>query len=212
MHSLPVSPRVIQPTSTSAGAGLVVLSVLLIGTGSVYGVDRIERWRPHLQPRVPFVLDRQGPSTTRDELPHLDLRGAVEHLANIRYVLNPAVADLAALFEVSRQAVYKWLSGVSTPEPDNFKRIEALSRIADAFTAEAIPRGGELLKMKTFEGRSLLDLIKSGDNRPEHVTALIAEAKAMEAAYQKSGLATSKAKPTRDWQTSLSIPGSSERV
>ncbi len=73
-------------------------------------------------------------------------------------------------------------------------------------------RAGALLKMKAFAGRSLMDLIKSGENRSEHVAALISEAKAMEASYKQSGLATSKSKSSSDWQSSISIPGSSERV
>lgn len=57
-----------------------------------------------------------------------------------------------------------------------------------------------------------MDLIKSGENRHEHVAALISEAKEMESSYNQSGLANSKSKPTSDWQSSVSIPGSSERV
>jgi hypothetical protein len=34
----------------------------------------------------------------------------------------------------------------------------------------------------------------------------------MESSYKLSGLATSKSKPTSDWKSSISIPGSSERA
>ena len=161
----------------------------------------------------PFInvdLDAADSSTGGAERP--DVRTASEHIESIRNVLNPAIADLAGLFDVSRQAIYKWLSGDSTPEPDKLNRIVELSRIADAFQAAGVSRAGALLKMKAFAGRSLMDLIKSGENRSEHVAALISEAKAMEASYKQSGLTTSKSKSSSDWQSSISIPGSSERV
>ena len=143
---------------------------------------------------------------------NLDVRSPVEHIENIRTVLNPSVSDLAHLFDVTRQAVYKWLAGDSTPEEEKLKRIIKLSGIADTFKAANISRAGSLLKMKTFNGRSLLDLLKTSEDCTAQVSALISEAKAMEASYQKSGLATSKAKPTNDWQASISIPGAIEPI
>ncbi|MCG9025472.1 helix-turn-helix domain-containing protein [Laribacter hongkongensis] len=210
MYSIPVSTRPMQPVWPAAKAAFAVIGTILVGTGSVYGLDRTESWRHHIQPRVPFILDAADASTGGAERP--DVRTASEHIESIRNVLNPAIADLAGLFDVSRQAIYKWLSGDSTPEPDKLNRIVELSRIADAFQAAGVSRAGALLKMKAFAGRSLMDLIKSGENRSEHVAALISEAKAMEASYKQSGLATSKSKSSSDWQSSISIPGSSERV
>ena len=51
-----------------------------------------------------------------EEAARPDPRSASEHLANIRNVLNPAIADLAGTFCVSRQTIYKWLKGESTPK------------------------------------------------------------------------------------------------
>jgi len=193
----------------TAKAVFAVIGTVLIGTGSVYGVDRAESWRHYLQLRVPFILD--AAVTSQDSAERPDIRTAAEHIENVRSVLDPSIADLATLFDVSRQAIYKWLSGDSTPEQDKLDRIVQLSRIADAFHSAGISRAGSLLKMKTFGGRCLMDLIKSGENSNEHVVALITEAKAMEASYMRSGLATSKSKPTHDWQSTISIPGSSEQ-
>jgi len=64
--------------------------------------------------------------------------------------------------------------------------------------------------MKAFEGRSLLDLAAAGQLRPSHIQLLIAEAQTMDAAYDRSGLAKSRAKPSNDWRAEVSIPGSSE--
>lgn len=188
-----------------------VNSTVLFGTGSAYVLDSAELWPRHIQSRVSLILDADASEASINSTKHADVRTAAEHIENIRNVLNPAVADLATLFDVSRQAIYKWLTGSSNPEQDKLDRIVELSRIADAFHTAGVSRAGNLLKMKTFGGRSLMDFIKSRENRDEHVALLISEAKLMEASYKQSGLATSKSKPTSDWLSSISIPGSAER-
>lgn len=210
MYSIPVSTRPIQPVWPAANTAFAMIGTILVGTGSIYGLDRTESWRHHIQSRVPLVVDAPNASIDGAERP--DVRTASEHIESIRSVLNPSIADLSGLFDVSRQAIYKWLSGDSTPEPNKLNLIVELSKIADAFQAAGVSRAGVLLKMKAFAGRSLMDLIKSGESRSEHLAALINEAKAMEASYKQSGLATTKSKSSNEWQSSISIPGSSESV
>jgi transcriptional regulator with XRE-family HTH domain len=209
MYSIPSSTGSSSSQGSVKKAAFVMIGTLLIGTGTVYGMDRAEHWREHVKPRVPFeigVFHRSGESAGRP-----DIRTAAQHLENVRKVLNPNISDLGAMFEVSRQMIYRWISGVSTPEPDKLIRIGELSRIADTFFAAEIARPDALLKMKTFDGRSLMDLFKAAEGTGEQVDALIAEAKAMKASYISSGLTASKSKPSNDWQSSISIPGSSER-
>ena len=202
--TLPVrrSMQIPQPV----GAAVVVMACALGGTGSVFALSHANEWGKMLDMRVPY-FDVQ---TTGAEAVRPDIRSAAEHLANIRQVLNPAIADLATVFGVSRQAIYKWIGGESTPEDDKLERIRALSLAADAFQKAGVMRASSLLKMKAFEGRSLLDLVAAGQLMPEHTQTLIAEAQAMDAAYSRSGLAKSKAAPSDDWRAELSIPGSSE--
>ena len=187
-----------------------IISTVLVSTGSAYGTDRVEEWLNHIQSRTNAVI--YMPVSTLSQPANLDVRSPVEHIENIRTVLNPSVSDLASLFDVTRQAVYKWLAGDSTPEEVKLKRIINLSEIADTFKAANLSRAGSLLKMKAFNGQSLLDLLKTDKDCTAQVSALISEAKAMEVSYQKSGLATSKAKPTNDWQASISIPGAIEPI
>lgn len=198
-----------QPTSGVANAAAIFIigSALAVGgTGSVFNLSRASEWGNMLDTRVPY-FDVQ---TTDSDDARLDIRSAAEHLANIRQVLSPAIADLATVFGVSRQAVYKWISGESSPEDDKLERIHSLSLAADSFHAAGVVRASSLLKMKAFEGRSLLDLVAAGQLLPEQVQALIAEAQAMDVAYNRSKLAKSKAAPSDDWRTELSIPGSPE--
>lgn len=178
------------------------------GTGTVFDMSRVGDWRRMLEARVPLLVDVGVADDSHELRP--DLRSASDHLGNIRQVLNPAIADLATVFGVSRQAIYKWIGEEATPEPDKFERILTLSHAADAFRDAGVTRAASLLKMKAFEGRSLMDLAAGGQLLPLHIQSLIAEAQAMDAAYERSGLAKSKAKPSDDWRTEMSIPGSPE--
>lgn len=201
-----LSTRRSIPISQPAGAAVVVIAWALGGTGSVFALSHANEWGKMLDTRVPY-FDVQ---TAGVDFARPDIRSAAEHLANIRQVLNPAIADLATVFGVSRQAIYKWISGESTPETDKLERIRSLSLAADAFQKAEVTRASSLLKMKAFDGRSLLDLVAAGRLAPEHIQTLIAEAQAIDAAYGRSGLAKSKATPSDDWRAELSIPGSSE--
>lgn len=197
------------PIGAAATAALIGSALVIGGTGSVFDLSRAGDWRRMVEARVPFHVDVGVADESQEQRP--DLRSASDHLANIRQVLNPAIADLATVFGVSRQAIYKWIGGEATPEPDKFERIRTLSHAADAFRDAGIARASSMPKMKAFEGRSLLDLAAAGQLLPSHIQALITEAKAMDAAYDRSGLAKSKAKPSDDWRTEISIPGSPER-
>ena len=195
-----------MPIPQPVGAAVAVIAWALGGTGSVFALSHANEWGKMLDTRVPyFDVQTAGVDVARP-----DIRSAAEHLANIRQVLNPAIADLATVFGVSRQAIYKWIGGESTPEADKLERIRSLSLAADAFQKAEVTRASSLLKMKAFDGRSLLDLVAAGQLAPEHSQTLIAEAQAMDAAYSRSGLANSKAAPSDDWRAELSIPGSSE--
>ncbi len=196
-----------MPIRQPVDAAVVVIAYCALGgTGSVFALSHANEWGKMLDTRVPY-FDVQ---TTEADAARPDIRSAAEHLANIRQVLNPAIADLATVFGVSRQAIYKWIGGESTPEDGKLERIRALSLAADAFQKAGVTRASSLLKMKAFEGRSLLDLVAAGQLVPEHTQTLIAEAQAMDAAYSRSGLAKSKAAPSDEWRAELSIPGSSE--
>jgi hypothetical protein len=203
--------RFAAPIGAAATTAFVLIgSALAIGgTGSTFDISCAGNWRSMLEARVPIHVDVGMADDSQEQRP--DLRSASDHLGNIRQVLSPAIADLATVFGVSRQAIYKWIGEESTPETDKFERIRALSHAADAFRDAGITRASSLLKMKAFDGRSLMDLVAADQLLPSHIQSVIAEAKAMDAAYDRSGLAKSKAKPSDDWRTEVSIPGSPER-
>ena len=199
--------------AATAACALLGSALAVSGTGSVFDISRAGDWRRMLEARVPLHVDVDVDVGVADDSQEQrpDLRSASEHLGNIRQMLNPAIADLTMVFGVSRQAIYKWIGGEATPEPDKFERIRALSHAADAFRDAGISRAASMLKMKAFDGRSLMDLAAAGHLLPSHIQSLIAEAQAMDVAYDRSGLAKSKAKPSEDWRTEVSIPGSPEQ-
>lgn len=181
---------------------LPTMCLLLVGTGSTYPLDAASQWRSHLEHRSSLVVEK--------EQSHIDVRTTKEHLENIRKILNPSILELAILLDVSRQAIYKWLSQKSTPEDDKLQCIKTLSIIADTFKDAGIHRAGILLNMKNALGVSLFDLLRAKQPYEEQVRMLIAEAQAMEASYQRTGIAQSSTKPTDDWMSSVSIPAYKE--
>lgn len=190
-------------------ATVTALFVWYVGTGSTCGASQNEGWSAPVVTgttfSVPFNAQNDAPTQ------HLDIRSPKEHIENIRKVLNPAISDLAALFGLTRQAIYKWINGTSSPDNNNIARVVALSQIADRFKAEGTPRAHDLVKMKIFSGRSLMDIVKNGEQTDQHLTTLIAEAKAMIDGYRRSGAANSRTPPSDDWKSSVSIPSASEQ-
>jgi hypothetical protein len=149
MYTATSPARRSMPVPQPVGAAVVVIACTLGGTGSVFALSHANEWGRMLDTRVPY-FDVQ---TADADAARPDIRSAAEHLANIRQVLNPAIADLATVFGVSRQAIYKWIGGESTPEDDKLARIRSLSLAADAFQKAGVARASSLLKMKAFEGQ-----------------------------------------------------------
>ena len=63
-----------------------------------------------------------------------------------------------------------------------------------------------LVKMKLFEGESLIELIRDDRWTSGQVDILISEAKKREVQYQNSGIYQSTTSPTDDWKSDESIP------
>lgn len=139
-----------------------------------------------------------------------EFRTPQEHLKNITEILNLSVSDMENIFNVTRKNIYMWIYNESIPESKDLERLQTLSNIADIFKFSGVARPGSLLKMKSFNSKSLIDIIKSGQDWKECVNFLISESRTMELGYKNSGLFESKTKKTNDWQITHSIPYSSE--
>lgn len=183
---------------------VAMFGLLLLGTGTSYIAERIPYWRDHVQGRVPFVVEKQGEQPAPNSV---DMRMPVAHLENIKSNLLTSVSDISAALGVTRQSIYKWSAGSAFPDADHLAKLRQLSSIADEFKAAGIENASSLVKMKMFEGNSLVDLLKNHKDTKDAVSILIAESKIMEKAYEQSKIGYSKAKPDNSWQSDVSLPG-----
>lgn len=98
-------------------------------------------------------------------------RSAAEALSYIRSSLKPAVTELAAIFGVSRQAIYNWQAGERISE-GNEMLLGELASAADTIMAH--PLAGKInAKRKLPGGKTLLETIKMGAPGRDAALALI---------------------------------------
>lgn len=200
-----------QVNSNLTSVIAIAASCLLVGTGATYPVNSIQNWRQFVQPKVQFGFEAVEVSSTTDTVQPVDVRNIAQHLANIREILSPSMSELAKELGITRQALYKWLSGENQPDdPVKTNFIARLSYVADEFRKAHVSDGKLLIKMKAFNGLSLVDLIKGELDWLEPVQLLINESNAMSAAADIAKFAASKAMPSDGWLSSISIPGTVE--
>jgi hypothetical protein len=84
-------------------------------------------------------------------------------LLNVRDVFALRMSELAQIFGVSRRAAYDWLEG-ATPKPETVMRIYTLNRYAEELKTAGIAHIEHFINRPVVSGRSLLDLLKSGEN------------------------------------------------
>lgn len=190
----------------SAARTAAVFIGLFIGTGSNAAPLIAERTSQYTKSKEASAQV----ATKNSQAQVVDLRSPSQHLENIRSVFSFPISEVASVFGVTRQSIYKWLGGTSAPEVENLSRISELSHLADRFAAEGVTRPGDVMRMKAFGGRSILDMMKSGDSYADYIPVLIEEAKAMDLAYAKSQISDLQHSRTSDWKSSISIPFSDE--
>lgn len=193
------------------GAIIVASSLFLSGTGSNFYAKDVNQWRGYVQPKVQFGFSK---SEASDDVENdvVDIRTISDHLQNVRDTLAPSMSELAKDLGITRQALYKWLSGESQPDDmEKASYIIELSKLSDRFNLAGIENAKLMSKMKAFNGFSIIDLIKQGDNWQQSVSVLIDEARHLKDAGVKANLVGSKASPSDGWQSSVSIPGSGIR-
>lgn len=205
----PATPTTQTSSIFPVVTGFVVASSLLFGTGASYQQENIKQWKHFVQPKVQFAFDSDVSTFLQNTEVGVDVRSVAQHLSNIRAVMSPSMSELAKDLGITRQALYKWLSGENQPDPGNEVSamiITNLSKIADVFSNAGISDAKFLVKMKAFNGLSLMDLVKNNSDWHQAVRVLIDEAKAMNESAAQANFVGSKAKPTDGWKSSVSIP------
>jgi transcriptional regulator with XRE-family HTH domain len=147
-----------------------------VATGVSTGISRFVGWLDTVNGKLRAAgtggrlsPERCGPNVQKSvhgvsaDLPRVvdERRTPAEDLAHIREILHPAVSDLAATLNVSRQSVYNWLNGERVAD-ENALRLRDLAQAADVFADEGISVNAAFLKRKFANGRTLLQVVAAG--------------------------------------------------
>ncbi len=180
-----------------AAAGVALTG---IGTGGELSAERLQRSTQQLQHMAPtFEVTEAEP-----------VRTPSENLTRIREILNPAVADLATTFGVSRQSVYNWLNGAPVAE-ENAAKLEDLAQAADVLAHGGVIVNAALLKRKFADGRTLMQVAQAGESARD-AALLLLQIHKREAA-QRERLSARFAKRARTPASAdFDLPASNDRV
>lgn len=176
LFALPAHPH--QDTFRNSRNGVLALTLdtLTKGTAGGYFPERFDlEIVSNLRGPIQYkVLDKQvvgyAPSTK-------------QLLSTIRDVFALKMSEVAQIFGVSRRAAYDWLEGV-TPKPETTARIYALSRHAEELKESGLSNVEHFIHRPVVNGRSLLDLLKSGESI-EQAIAIVRHTASEEARNRK---------------------------
>jgi len=152
--------KYMPPASLRKTAATALVWACLAGTG---GDANLQYFRSRNDQGYRFIrVDYEAPAFSTAAT--LDIRSAFETLSRVREVLRLSISDLATACGVSRQAVYKWISGSSASlARDNQSRLDDLYRAAELFAERGVIGSAALLKRKDKSGRALLEVVRSGE-------------------------------------------------
>lgn len=186
-------------------AGLKV--VLLVGTGGAFTSE--------------FVIARDDKGYRLSEFVHVEapqqnkarkrlIRTPAENLAHIRETLKPSVTELAALFGVTRQAIYNWEAGRPIAEA-NQSRLTELALAANVLHASGASGSPRILSRKVDGGLTLLESIRDGASGEKAALNLIAMVE-KEAGQRKSLEQRFASRPRKSIDAvDLGVPHTDER-
>lgn len=146
------------------GISCVLLMAWMPGTGGISDVEYIKNRQDSGYEILQFVIPKgQRPITV--VTPAQNLRRILE-------IIKPSISELATLFGVSRQAIYKWQAGES-PSPKNAEWLQELAGAADMLVREGIPPRMQLWNRKIDGNQSLFDMVRNGQSACEGMKLLI---------------------------------------
>jgi len=84
-------------------------------------------------------------------------------IESIRTVYGLNMSELASVLGVTRPTAYSWLRG-KDPKPESMENIYRLASVVDEIKNLRVPKVQSLLRRPIFEGRSIIDKIKSNED------------------------------------------------
>ncbi len=129
----------------------------------------------------------------------------------IQEMFGFTIGEIASLFSLPRSEAAKIVLNRETPV-EKMALMHRFHRLAQMLKEHNLGRSDarNILRMR-INGKPLLESVLDDSNEWEDMAKrLIFEVKMAHCAYISSGLSRSKAKPTNDWQTEISIPSACE--
>jgi transcriptional regulator with XRE-family HTH domain len=163
------STSYIAPSALRSSAVAVLACAYLVGTGGSTGVAYLTS----RQDQGYRFIHVENFSTVSSSAAQLNVRSTIETLDRIREIFKFSISDLASACMVSRQAVYKWLSGNSSLEWENQNRLEDLYRAAELFATRGVAGTASLLKRTNNTGRTLVETMRAGDSAQEWARTIL---------------------------------------
>lgn len=154
-----------QPSKNQLGlVGATCLALMVAGTGGMHSVEGqanpfAQKWGFHRLLNIQGIASPQEKQATQ-------VKTISEQLLNIRESFALSVAGLASIFQVTRPTIYSWLDNQNL-KPDAYQKIEKLNKLAESFSALSLDRPDLLVNRPLFEGKSLVDLLRNGENLSE---------------------------------------------
>lgn len=139
------------------------ISLFTAGTGGMLTAHGLENlggqiYEPRLHIESPIVNK-------------VDMRSPAEQVAFIREIFALNMSDLAIVLNVTRPTIYAWLDG-QEPKPEMLNQIRQISQVADRLQSLNMPRTDTLVRRPIFDGRSLLDKLKAGEDISDYLPIL----------------------------------------
>jgi transcriptional regulator with XRE-family HTH domain len=171
----------------------------LVGTGGDTGL----RYLTKRQEQGYAFVNLDKISEESQPLSVVDVRNPADSLKLIRKNLNLSMSEIAAACQVSRQAVYKWMSSQSSSlEESNLDRLEDLVRAADLFESHGVIGSPWLLKRKDQSGQSLIEAIlvgRSAHSWADNMLKILSLENQQRAKLTQLGMINKDSRATEEW-------------
>lgn len=127
-------------------------------------------------------------------------REIVSQIDTIQSQLKLGISGIASLLGVSRQAVYKWLSGESSPETTRYSRLLDLLSLSDKCARAGLKKSERVLDVSQDEEGTLRQHFKAGSVTDSLLEKAAKAVMQRELAYAQSGIAESRSPVRDDWR------------
>ncbi len=136
---------------------------MIPGTGGAYTSANLYQF---LDSHPNQIIDIRGNHSRRNQILSI-----AQIVSTIREIFGLTMSEIAEIFGVTRQAAYAWLNGVE-PKADVRTRILGLGQHVETLKQAGIVKASQWTRLPQSDGRSLIDLLKSGSDVSEAIASI----------------------------------------